>query len=399
MDKKSSNKITIVVQGVPHPSVGASSVVFYWYIKALKAAGYEILCLIIEKSELNPADLTQFSESMGQDETFHAKVLVCANPIVHHAILGPRSVDRELALSVSEQVNVFAPAAIICFDLLAAWTTMFCKTTKKIVWLGDLNFETYWHHIFFSLERRDYRNALENFLYFHPWKRCYIKALNGFSKVIVCAKSSVKQMSLLGIQSEYLPYPWPADEQLVRTPDKMPTIAFFGSLAGLGSLSAVRMLTKEIHPKLIEKYGRNGFRIKLFGYGKFPKFARNIIEKNPEFETLGFVDDIRPILSQCHALIAPIEVPIGNRTRIITALAYELPVIAHANTSLGNPDLLSGENCFLGTTANQLTNYFFEIYANRNLSERLAKNGKELYMSKNNPAVAAKLLIDKLENL
>jgi glycosyltransferase involved in cell wall biosynthesis len=156
------------------------------------------------------------------------------------------------------------------------------------------------------------------------------------------------------------------------------------------------MLLNEIHPKLVGKYGRNGFRIKIFGYGKFPRYAQEIVEKNPEFETLGYVSDIRPILAQCHAMLAPIEVPVGNRTRIITAFSYGLPVIAHKNTSLGNPDLISGENCLLASTSDEIANYFFEVYDNKNLADRLAEKGKELYMQKNHPEAAARLFIDAL---
>jgi glycosyltransferase involved in cell wall biosynthesis len=47
----------------------------------------------------------------------------------------------------------------------------------------------------------------------------------------------------------------------------------------------------------------------------------------------------------------PIDVPVGNRSRILTAMAMRALVIAHANTALGNPALVDGETCYLASDA------------------------------------------------
>ena len=396
MDKK---KIIVIIEGLPSPKIGASAVIFYWYIKALKKAGYDLLCLVITKKEIEFKELEQISKSIDEIEGIKIQTIISKKSIIYNPILGPKKIDSNLALEVSKNINLFKPEVIICFDLIAAWSATEIKFVKKLVWLGDLNFETYWHHIFYSLERKDYKNALLNFLYFRPWKKIYKNVLEGCSKIIVCSKSSERQMKMLGIESEYLPYPWPTEKLINRKPGSIPTIAFYGSLSGLGSLSAVRILIKEIYPKLVNKFGKKGFVIKIFGSGKLPDFAQIIVEKNKEFEFLGYVDDIRIELAECHALIAPIEVPVGNRTRIITALSYGLPVIAHENTALGNPDLLSGINCLLGKTASEFTNHFFKIYAEPEYASEISKNGMNLYIEKFLPHNASRLFIDKLVSI
>jgi glycosyltransferase involved in cell wall biosynthesis len=98
-------------------------------------------------------------------------------------------------------------------------------------------------------------------------------------------------------------------------------------------------------------------------------------------------------------LIAPISVPVGNRTRIITALSHHIPVIAHTNTSMGNTDLLHGVNCLLGRTGAEMANHFFRIYSDKKLANELAKNGRKLYEERNLPAAATKLFIEKIERL
>jgi len=321
-------KIAVVIHGMPHINEGASSVVFYWYIKGLLEAGYDVNCITIVKKPVDTKVLEKLYMTLEKSGKIKIQTVICDEPITYSSIFGPKEINTELTNSMLNLLNDYSPSKILCFDIIPAWSAKLYQTAEKIVWLGDLNFETYWYHIFYSLERGDYRNALENLLYFYPWKKCYIKALEGCSKIVVCSKSSEKQIKKLRIDSEYLPYPWPVNKVIRRETNKVPTIAFFGSLAGLGSLSAVTMLVKEIHPKLNKIYGARGFIIKIFGKDKFPSFAEEIINRNKEFEMLGYVNNLEEQLAQCHALMAPIKVPVGNRTRIITALSHELPVIA-----------------------------------------------------------------------
>jgi glycosyltransferase involved in cell wall biosynthesis len=386
-------KLALVIPCVPHPTEGASVVVYYWYAYALRQAGYRILNVLLLSS---PDDLTKVAEyrkQLQEDTNFQVLPIVCANPITYSKWAGAQEINGAIARDMAQQVNQFAPDALVCFDLLSAWVASSCRVPSKLAWLGDLNFQSFWHNGIYALERRDYRNALINFLYSHPWKKCYVKALSTFTNVIVSSGSSVQQLANLGLESKYLPYPWPSEVATVRAPPEIPVLAFFGTLGALGSLSATRILVKEIHPKLIRKFGRGNFKIKIFGRGSLPSFATKIIAKNPEFEALGFVPDLGVVLSGCHALIAPIEAPVGNRSRILTALANGLPVIAHMNTNLGNPDLISGVNCCLGKNADEMLGHFYSLLSDQDYAARIAEGGRQLYLDKFHPLVACKALL------
>jgi glycosyltransferase involved in cell wall biosynthesis len=146
----------------------------------------------------------------------------------------------------------------------------------------------------------------------------------------------------------------------------------------------------------MRKFGRGNFRIKIFGRGELPFFATKIVAENIEFESLGFVPDLNHVLSGCHALIAPIEAPVGNRSRILTALANGLPVIAHTNTTLGNPDLISGINCCLGRNADEMLEHFYTLLNDHDYADRIAENGRQLYLDKFHPLVACKALLQRI---
>ena len=106
--------------------------------------------------------------------------------------------------------------------------------------------------------------------------------------------------------------------------------------------------------------------------------------------------DLGVILSGCHALIAPIEVPVGNRSRILTALANGLPVIAHANTALGNPDLISSVNCCLGKNSDEMLEHFYSILGDHCYADRIAQGGQQLYLDKFHPLVACEALLQHI---
>lgn len=389
-------KLAVIIPCVPHPTDGASVVVYYWYAYALRHSGYQILNILLLGSEDDLPKVAEYRERLEESVLFHIVPIVCANPIIYSKWAGAQDIHGGLARDVARSVNEFAPDSLVCFDLLSAWAAALCKAPTKLAWLGDLHFQSFWHNGIYALERRDFRNALNNFLYSHPWKKCYVRALRDFTKIIVSSGSSVQQLAKLGLESEYLPYPWPAEPDSVRAPPAIPTLAFFGTLGALGSLSSIRILVREIHPKLLRKFGRGNFRIKIFGRGTLPSFATRIIAKNAEFEALGFVTDLNKVLSECHALIAPIEAPVGNRSRILTALANGLPVIAHTNTTLGNPDLISGSNCCLGRTADEMLEHFYRLLDDPAYADRIAASGRQLYLYKFHPLIACKALLQRI---
>lgn len=389
-------KLAVIIPCVPHPTDGASVVVYFWYAYALKQAGYQILNILLLSNADDLPKVADYRKWLEEDDNFQIVSIVCANPITYSKWAGAQDINGVLSSEIALRVNEFAPDTLVCFDLLSAWAAAQCRAPKKLAWLGDLHFQSFWHNGIYALERRDYRNALINFLYSHPWKKCYVRALRNFANVIVSSGSSVKQLANLGLKSEYLPYPWPTEPNTVRALPEIPTLAFFGTLGALGSLSAIRILVKEIYPKMVRRFGRGNFRIKIFGRGTLPAFATKIIEENAEFEALGFVPDLNHVLSGCHALIAPIEAPVGNRSRILTALASGLPVIAHTNTTMGNPDLISGTNCCLGRNADEMLDHFYKLLDDPAHADCIADNGRKLYLDKFHPLVACKALLQRI---
>ena len=246
---------------------------------------------------------------------------------------------------ISEAVTAFSPEICFCMDIAAAGVGSQLQTSAKtIVWLGDLNFEVAWYKGWyaakehwtsvFALPRAWWESR--------KWRAYYANTLAKAEKIIVSVKSSEAALQRLGLRSSYLPYPWPALPLPVTVPQRplLPTFVFFGHLSGLGSRSAFHFLVEKLYPRLVSLWGKGGFSILVCGIDAVPAWAEKALAAASEVHLLGFVENLAEVLLSSDGVIVPIDVPIGNRTRIITAMTLGVPVIAHSNTALGNPRLV-----------------------------------------------------------
>ena len=85
----------------------------------------------------------------------------------------------------------------------------------RVVWLGDLHFQTYWLHALYTVKEDGmsraaiYENLLRYFVSCRDWRRVYREVLKDDAHVIACNKSSSEDLARLGVRATYAPYPWP----------------------------------------------------------------------------------------------------------------------------------------------------------------------------------------------
>lgn len=394
-------RLQIVTAGSPHPVRGASTVLFYQYIEALRDAGYVLRHLVLfDPSNDDPVLFAEYRAAIGE------KVEIVAHHLASSC--GPRGLTRyvrapELPVGVGDAMRAFRPDATVCFDIIcAAALAQVAGTGPRIVWLGDLYFQSSWYNALYDAResRKGWWRLPLNLISSVAWKRFYRDALATAAGVIVSSKSSEAVLGKMGIRSTYLPYPWPepkaSGESLPAMPDDKPTFFFFGSLSGLGSRSALDFFLRDVYPRMFSEWGAGGFKVLIAGARELPPWARAAIEVRREIEFLGFVDDLGVLARRCHAIIAPIEVPVGNRSRILTAMSMGCLTIAHRNTALGNPDLVSGENCLLARTAAEFMGHMSYAVSNRPAAARLGGNARLTYLEHFSPVNATRRLIDKV---
>ncbi|MCK5640710.1 MAG: glycosyltransferase family 4 protein, partial [Gammaproteobacteria bacterium] len=166
--------------------------------------------------------------------------------------------------------------------------------------------------------------------------------------------------------------------------------------AALGSRSAFHFLINRLYSEMVRHWGKEGFRVYIAGLRDLPAWAARAINKRPEFIFLGFVDDLDGLMAASDAIIAPIDVSVGNRSRIVTAMAKSALVIAHRNTALGNPSLVDGETCYLAVTPGEFSEAMVRAVAGGPDITEIIQRAKQSYEAEFAPDVASQMLIDSL---
>lgn len=394
---KQQKRILIVSQGIPHPTRGASTVLYYAYLAALKATGHPVLHLCLNDKPQN-GEWDGYLGQIRPDATFKALY----SQVPHYF-----SISR-LAFQIRptcpecrlvEHARRFQPDVVLCFDILSAAVAKEMGFRKLNVWFGDLQYRSHWYNAVYDLKGGEGSLGKLAFtlLYCVLWKRLYRKVLRDTKLAIVSSISSEAPIREMGAElSVYLPYPWPDGGAGLAPMEKFktPTFIMFGTLSALGSKSAFDFLLTQVLPLLRAQWGGCGFEILIAGSRSMPAWAEKHLAASPEVKFLGFVDDLAALVSRCHAVLAPIAVPVGNRSRIVTAMSMQALVIAHASTALGNPELVSGENCYLADTAYAFAEYMQKAIDRPDLARQLGAAARETYIKSFEPRGATKQFVE-----
>ena len=378
---KQRKRIVLCTLGVPDEREGASLVIIYNFIASLRSADFEVLHIILLDDQLrSEASLERYRAANAGK--FEIAVAGVSKLVIQGA--GSHRIDRSGTKRVLDLANAFAPDLVIAFDILPAWFAMKISALRKMAWLGDLNFQTTLYHGFYGLQERPWKllSFAKYWLAAHNWRRVYARVLSEYDEVIVSAASSVEQLARLGLcNHSYRPYPWPINDNPVAPCPKsdVPTFMFFGNLVGLGSRSALHFMVAKVYQRLIGLWGANGFRILIAGRGRLPDWFASAIADKSEFVQVGFVEDLPATLAQCHAVLVPIDVPVGNRTCILYALSQGALVIAHSNVALGNPALIDDETCALARDGDEFVARMQQAFEDEAWSRRVGEAGRHAY--------------------
>jgi glycosyltransferase involved in cell wall biosynthesis len=399
---RSGQRLVIVSPGIPHVSRGASTVLFYHYIVGLKQSGFRIMnLLLLQPDNSTEEDVAAYEREIADGEAF--TVLPCRADSFVLSRRGDIRFNGPAVAGAVAQAARFEPDAVLCFDLLSAWVGIQIVNSTKVAWLGDLRFQTEWYHAWYGIKEswRNVRNLPSAFVHCRAWRAIYQEVLRQMDAVVVSAKSSQEHLRRLGIEAAYLPYPWPdinADEAETGIPrPAIPSFLFLGTLTGLGSRSAFHFMLEGVYPEAVRVWGRNGFRISIAGARGLPPWVATELKDRPEFAYLGFVEDIVRVMRECHAVLVPIEVPVGNRSRILTAMSAGVPVIAHANAALGNPDLVDGDTCYLARDSGAFVERMGKTVEQPDEVEHIVRRARTCYENHFAPQAATSLLLAEVE--
>ncbi|MFH2035004.1 MAG: glycosyltransferase family 4 protein [Candidatus Zixiibacteriota bacterium] len=152
------------------------------------------------------------------------------------------------------------------------------------------------------------------------------------------------------------------------------SLVFAGTMSWFPNLDAMQYLMNEIWTELKQKVPNVSISI----MGKYP--PKELVElnlKDSSFKVLGFVEDVRPVISRAAAYIVPLRVGGGSRLKIMDALAMGKAIISTPIGAEGT-DVVHGENIILAETAKDLIEATIKVFNDINLRKKLEINARKL---------------------
>jgi glycosyltransferase involved in cell wall biosynthesis len=95
---------------------------------------------------------------------------------------------------------------------------------------------------------------------------------------------------------------------------------------------------------------------------------------------VGFAPSVKEEWAAATALLVPVTIKIGFRTRIVEAWCRGVPVIAHPSAEAGLPQMRAGVNYLAAVTAGEWIAAMCALEKDRQKAASLAKKGRETYL-------------------
>lgn len=208
------------------------------------------------------------------------------------------------------------------------------------------------------------------------WEKYYWKKAQ---KVVAMsyADKEVMKKEVPGLDAAIIPNGVDSGEffKIKRKEKKQRTILFVGNFKWLQNKEAVILLVEKIFPKIKQKLSD----AVLWIVGRYPSSEiRNY--QGAAIKVYDQIDNIKDVYAQSSVLLAPIYGPGGTRYKILEAMASGLPVVT---TSRGIEGLnaTDGQDVFVRDDPQSLANATIQILTDKNLCEKLGRNGKRLIAS------------------
>ena len=238
------------------------------------------------------------------------------------------------------------------------------------------------HDVDFIRQLRNFRNTsrpIPKFESFFEWlktKKYEIEMCQKYKKVIVM--SSVDKEVLLaedknldisvvgnGVDTAYFK---PMDMEYDNR-----TLVFLGSPSHGPNLDGLRYFCKEIYPKVRARLPN--IRLAVLGEGWIAAFAEFCCDKGITLK--GYVEDLRPYLAHCAALIVPLRVGSGTRLKILEALAMGCPVVS---TSVGceGLEVTNEKDILIADKPAEFACRIVDVTTDTRLRQRISKNARRL---------------------
>lgn len=157
-----------------------------------------------------------------------------------------------------------------------------------------------------------------------------------------------------------------------RVAERPPSLVFLGGLDYQPNVDAVRYFIEEIHPRLLRR-GLEPAPLTVVGF--CPDAVRAELA-GTRAGPVGYVPDLGTELERHQIFLAPIVSGSGLKTKVLTAMAWGLPVVA---TALGAEGIggTHGVHLCVGREADEFARWVEHLWRHPEDAARVARAGRE----------------------
>jgi glycosyltransferase involved in cell wall biosynthesis len=236
------------------------------------------------------------------------------------------------------------------------------------------------HNAEFLLQRRFSETASSSVA--RLYSRLQWRRLERFERAVVRASrltlavsnheaNQLRALAGEGAQVHVVPNGIDASAYPFREPDPTTrSVLFLGKLDFRANTEALRWFVNDVLPGLPTT--------RLFAVGGAPPaWLIDAGQHDDRIAVTGYVDDERPYLARCAALVLPFKTGGGSRLKALIAMASGLPIVS---TRLGMEglDAEPGQHFLVANSATEWVPCLDRLLGDAHLRQRLARNGRAL---------------------
>ena len=424
--------VALVTQGVPEPQSGGSALINWGILNSLRNDAHQVtVCVLLSAAEAEAHDglehrLAPLVKLGAQVEvlSFSPSSSATALPLTragagrltwYHELRRATSATliddypaAALASELRRLLERIEPDVVYVFDCGPAAALRDFHLAPRMVVLGD-PYHLVWRHRLRHTRRvlgRSYPlQLLACALSTRRLQRRIVEAVTGYESIGWFGAQHAAWLQAQGVPCRSVRPPvvdmaGPDWEKRRRAcpPRAKPKIVMLGHLLGTANLSGLHPFVRETLPRLERRLGPDRFEVHIIGRDEPPAdLAQGL--RRPAIRLRGHVEDLEMELLSSDVLLAPSAYPVGMRMRILTALSFGCCVVAHRLSAHGIPELVSGENCLLGSDGHELAECIVRVLNDEPLRRRLGQNARAAYARDFSLEHAGAWIVAELERL
>ncbi len=364
-DVRKMSRVLFLTDVPPAPTGGGAEVAAYGLSSALRHAGFEVVCV-------SPSAL-QVEQAVQSEFPVHFLSNGAAQPESIQSLL-KGWLDRY-------QPSLVWVFSARCWPLFAP----FRPTFPHVLYWMDSGWEMQklrrrWRPVQKGL--REVKGALRDMFLVWALQRKERLALRQCSERGVAASyvaSEVPEMIRRAgapLRECTLCYPdWHLVER--RNDSLKPQALLLGHLEGTHTRYGLRFFFDEVMPLWQRPEGPRSV-VRVVGNGRLPE-TFSVPPENNRLHWIGFVSDLTDEWSRATALLVPVPLRQGIRSRIVEAWSHGVPVISHPNAAVGLPMMKDGENYLAAENGPEWIEAMRKLENDEALCRRLAAAGRAVF--------------------